>query len=464
MRDVKSALVETKKALGKITAPSTATLEYMHGDGVHRVDGSALKSLSVGSYVWISYKNVGKSVVLTGAIPITPENTVSIDLKLKTPTDANLLIRQITDTVDALCLSPDNALRLQGSEKSLTEWVVEGEIGSVYHLMLRQPALAAMRFVDDFSCRLLSNHVNVGFVIDFDASAQAYVVEEPAAEEETLTTETEKELEWVGTHWIQPSVRPLFKAIRAHMESGQHFNLLLAGASGFGKTTTCRALADYLGYSFLRIDCSKVTDTEAWFGYQEARDGSTVFEPTAFTKLLTEGKAVILLDEANRIEPWIANSLFPVLDDDRATEIHNIPIKVAPSVVFVLTVNLGTKYAGTHVIDAAFRNRVDAFDTLVAPPKAVQQKIVAKRYPSLKSAAIHEAVVAVSELTEIADREGIETDLTTRTCLKLAKLLSVGMPIRLALEYVVVQSVDTENRKPFIDKINVKWGTLEGTK
>lgn len=269
-------------------------------------------------------------------------------------------------------------------------------------------------------------------------------------------------LEWVGNHWIPENMRPLFKALNTMAAAGGIMNVLLTGPSGYGKTSTFEALAEHLGYTFLRVNCATVMDTEAWFGYHEARDGSTVFIPTDFTKAVREGKAVILLDEANRIEPWLANSLLPMLDHARCTTVHGEHVAVAPSVIFGLTMNIGVMYAGTHTTDAAFMNRMDAVERVSAPPRDIEISIINRVFPKVREIEVKKMVMMLEEVRTAIEKHQLEIDASTRTALKMTNLVSVGLTPRQAARYVLINSIaSVEDRKPVIDIVNSRLGTEE---
>lgn len=296
--------------------------------------------------------------------------------------------------------------------------------------------------------------------------AAAYAVTKRAAT--AITEEDEEEapaapvLEWIGNHWIPENMRPLFKALDTMAAAGGIMNVLLTGPSGYGKTSTFEALAEHLGYTFLRVNCATVMDTEAWFGYHEARDGSTVFIPTDFTKAVRQGKAVILLDEANRIEPWLANSLLPMLDHARCTTVHGEEVKVAPSVIFGLTMNIGVMYAGTHTTDAAFMNRMDAIERVSPPPREVEIKIVQKVFPDVREMELKKMVMMVEEVRAAIEKNQLEIDASTRTLLKMTNLVNLGLTPRQAARYVLINSIQNlEDRKPVIDIVNSRLGTEE---
>jgi hypothetical protein len=261
---------------------------------------------------------------------------------------------------------------------------------------------------------------------------------------------------WIDNKWIPEDVVPLVTALEMQRDSGDPINILATGESGYGKTTLFEIMAKRLGMDFLRINCATVIDTESWFGYQEARDGDTVFLPTDFSNAVIEGNCLIVLDEANRIEPWIANSLFPILDYARETTVHGEHIVVGPNVIFGLTMNIGSQFSGTYTYDQAMKNRIDAFIEINEPPFAIEKEIIKKRYPDVDDLDIQKILLVLKALR--SDKLAISANVSTRTALKIARLISYKMNVKDAMFFSLVNSAEEIDKKEIIDIINMKIG------
>lgn len=278
------------------------------------------------------------------------------------------------------------------------------------------------------------------------------------AETGGFTSSVVESLEWVEEHWIQPSIRPLFLVAANAMKQGGHLNYLLTGPSGYGKTSLFDALARWLGYDMVYVNCATTMDAESWFGFHEARGGDTVFIPTPFTEAVRRGRVVILLDETNRVEPWLSNSLFPLLDHRRATFVHGEEIICGPGVIFGGSVNVGAKYAGTHAMDEAFKRRWDIEEEVIAPPREIEERIITKRYPGVSAPDARKIVGVMDELRKVVQKDGLEADVSPRTGLKMASLLSLGLTIRQAARYTIINPAQPEDRKPLLDVTNSRLG------
>lgn len=255
----------------------------------------------------------------------------------------------------------------------------------------------------------------------------------------------------IGTHVLSADEQAVFSAAAAAMERGSWLNLLLKGQSGYGKTTKLEALAKFLEVPFILVNCAVIQDPESWFGQSEARDGSTLFDETEFSRAIQDGKCVICLDEINRISTEVANPLLSILDNSRKVTVHNKVINVAPGIVFGATVNLGIKYAGTFVMDAALLNRFDGGIEVFPMAQRDEQKLIRKLFPELSEDDVTSIMAVVKEFRETVERQGIDVDVSTRSSIKIANMMKYGMNIHEAIKFVILNMTSPDDRKPLQD-------------
>jgi MoxR-like ATPase len=241
----------------------------------------------------------------------------------------------------------------------------------------------------------------------------------------------------------------------------QMFAVMMVGPSGYGKTTIPMKFAEATGRKFVRVNCAAIRDPEEWFGFREARGGDTIFEATEFAEAVRDGNSVVVLDEANRIEPWLHNTLFPMLDFGRKTRVHNVDFPVGDNVVIVLTINRGIEYAGTFEMDQAFMNRVGATVHVGPPPQEEETQILIQRIPDLKERDATKIVSIANNLRQIVEKGEMYVDCSTRATLKIAQVMKAGLSLREAY-HDVVETVATseEDRKKIADILNTKLGTM----
>ena len=274
--------------------------------------------------------------------------------------------------------------------------------------------------------------------------------QEQVEEEESLAPISE----WIENHWFDPEARIAFAGAMELVKDGGSVNIVMRGPSGYGKTSAFEAIASEMDMKYVRINCAVMTDTEQWFGYQEARNGETVFIPSNFTKALTEGNAVIVLDEGNRIEPWLWGSLFPILDHEKKTSVHMMDIEVGDNIIIGMTINEGSKFAGTFSIDAALMNRFD-ISLIVQPlPSEVERDILVKEY-DISSSDAEKIVSVIHSIREQIVNDDIDVDASTRTSLKIARLVKTGMNMKQAFTFTISNFAGQDEVRGIIDQINL---------
>lgn len=264
--------------------------------------------------------------------------------------------------------------------------------------------------------------------------------------------------------YISPDARLVFNT--AHVMSQKSperaVKVMMIGESGYGKTTIPRLLAEVTGRKFMRMNCASVRDPEEWYGYREAQEGSTVFIRSTFIKTIEEGNCVVILDEFNRLEPWLHNTLMPLLDDDGATIVHEEEFRIGPGVIVVGTINTGYRYTGTFQLDEALMNRFEFILEVGPMPQAEERTVLCKR-TGIKPEIAKEIV----KMATILRQQNIIC--STRTTLLIAEKVQHGMNLREAFEYAVVRRIPTDSagsgqRKQVMDLVNVSLGVFEQRK
>lgn len=267
-------------------------------------------------------------------------------------------------------------------------------------------------------------------------------------------------IEWVGSYWVAPALRPLFQVSYETIKQDRFINMMLKGESGYGKTSLFKAIGDWLDIPVHYVNCAQMQDTEQWFGYQEARGGETIFIPTDFSKAVMSGHCLIILDEFNRVEPWMHNTLLPLLDHRRETEIHGVQITAAPGIIFAATINDGARYAGTNTVDVAMMNRFPVHAEVEAPPAHVEVEIIMRAAPTLTRSEVSKIASAMADLRRGQGEYGLSVDISTRSALAVADLMTLGLSSRVAAQLVIINGATPDDRKGLVDTINMKLGTL----
>lgn len=192
------------------------------------------------------------------------------------------------------------------------------------------------------------------------------------------------------TYIISKQIENLFGILEtASKQCPQNVNLI--GPHGCGKTELAIQFAAKTRRPMLIMDCANLREARDWFGSKGAKDGTVYWNESQFVRAITAGNHVVLLDELNRANPNLLNTLMPILDARRFTylEEKGDNIIVGPGTVFFATMNEGAGYTGTSALDRAIRDRF---------PRAVELSYLNER----------------EEVKLLVNRTGIEKDIATR--------------------------------------------------
>ena len=314
----------------------------------------------------------------------------------------------------------------------------------------------------------------------FEVSTKSLVVQLANEMEENVAKVVNKTEQSSSTRndnyfYIAPQAASAYYSVGMMLKSGSTRigKILMIGPSGWGKTSLPKHFAKINGLEVLRMDCAKVRDPEEWFGFRGALNGTTTFTKSDFVTSIEKGNVVIILDEINRIEPFIANTLFPILHDSGEITINNELIRAGSNVLVVGTINVGFEYTGTFTMDAALANRFDVICPASKIPTGEEIKVLANREGI--------PVEVASKIIDVAEKVRAlkVVDCSMRTTLSIAKIVcaissgrvldstTMDSFIRTAFQHVVI---DRANLNPgteirlLIDAVNSQVGALSEKK
>lgn len=161
-----------------------------------------------------------------------------------------------------------------------------------------------------------------------------------------------------STYIINGHVEKLFTILETSSKKCPQ-NVNLIGPHGCGKTELAIQFAARHSRPLLIMDCANLREARDWFGYKSASAGTVFWQESQFVRAVQAGNHVILLDELNRANPNLLNTLMPILDARRFTylEEKGDKIIVGPGTVFFASMNEGAGYTGTSALDRAIRDR-----------------------------------------------------------------------------------------------------------
>lgn len=270
----------------------------------------------------------------------------------------------------------------------------------------------------------------------------------------------------VSTEYFSPEEYLLFSTASNILDQGMDDMVVLRarGDSQNGKTMRFKAWAEHQGMTFYVVDCASKRDVSEWFGYEEARSGDTVFEQNHLAQVGAEGNAVILLDEVNRVNPMLLNSLHPMLDSRRQVEVHNQIITLGGRVLVGMTENYGLPYVATYELDEAFKRRILGTFIVTTPPPSIEQRILMEKMHITEYMAqdIVGMMASLRSSNEAKDFTNGALALTVGASLKLALLCRGGMTLRQAAEFVIINNAPVDLQRETSSIINAHLNTPKG--
>lgn len=217
-------------------------------------------------------------------------------------------------------------------------------------------------------------------------------------------------------------------------------NILLLGPTGCGKTLSAQTVAKALDKEdkFFYFNLGSTQDARsALIGNTHFdKNTGTLFKKSAFVQAISTEGAIILLDELSRAHHDAVNILMTVLDDLqrylRLDEKDDCEIvKVANSVTFIATANVGNEYTATRVMDRALLNRFPV-KIEMSPLKAENEFQLLKSKFSLKN---DEDIEILKSLCEIAEHTRVQIKqegskltnfISTRNVVEMGELILDG--------------------------------------
>lgn len=214
---------------------------------------------------------------------------------------------------------------------------------------------------------------------------------------------------------------------------GEHS--LIYGPSGCGKTTQASLAAASCQRPFFTFHLGGVQDPEAAVkGALHLVSGETRFVRADFVSAIQQEKAVILLDEFNRVGSELTNVLLSLMDHQGVLHLElerdgERIVKLAPGVVFVATANVGGRYSGTTAMDQALVDRMARvrFDYDRSYEEALLVELGVGR------AARRDLLRAIDEVRRQFDDGKLEATISTRRLRYVGRLVAVGHSIEDAI-------------------------------
>lgn len=155
-----------------------------------------------------------------------------------------------------------------------------------------------------------------------------------------------------------------------------HFNVLLEGDTGTGKTSGVIAYCANRHLNFFAVPCNSAIDfTQVIGGLFPNADGKLEWVDGGITKIVREG-GVLLINELNNAPKNLSQYLMSLLDDRRSITLMghgNEVVTAHPDLLIVADQN--PNYRGTQLLNEAWKDRFE-IKLRYAYDSAIEKKII----------------------------------------------------------------------------------------
>jgi len=249
-----------------------------------------------------------------------------------------------------------------------------------------------------------------------------------------------------------------FEALKTILEKTT-LNALLTGPTGSGKTNLVQAVAKHLGREMFTIQGGGGATYE-----RVVRKDLLAFDRGVTVSGWRDGVlpvsmkrgSILYLDEPNAMPNEVLFYLFGAMDHRRAISFDDgSSVKAAKGFTVIAAMNEGSGYAGTNLLNNAFRSRGDAIFSLDYLSPAAEAKLLKERtgVPIDMARAL---IKIATDLRKALERKDIRTPIGTRDLLATAVLIQSGLDRALAVELGIVNKVPSQfpaERKSFTDVV-----------
>lgn len=251
----------------------------------------------------------------------------------------------------------------------------------------------------------------------------------------------------IGDYIVDPKHISVIKAIANTIKNGGYLNILALGEAGSGKTTFPHAVSQLLNCGYYFLDCSKMRNPIDWFGERNIDNKRTKFELSPFSRALqSKDVSFIHLDEVNRTHVNYRGPLLNLLDDIRGASIQNNHINVSSGKIFYATANIGDDYINTTGFDKAELDRYIyvTFDTMSKEREleVLQLNGVEKSIGVDITDLMHRLRQA-----EMDTQTSLPFSLNIRTSLKIANLVKLGLTLKEAFVFSILNGLNEEHEE-----------------
>lgn len=233
--------------------------------------------------------------------------------------------------------------------------------------------------------------------------------------------------------WYRPVKREIEIFEKAYH---QGLPLMLKGPTGCGKSRFVEHMAARLGRPLITVACHDETSAVDLVGRFLVEGGQTVWQDGPVTRAVRQG-AILYLDELAEARSDVVVVIHPLTDHRRRllVERHNEEIDAAPGFSLVVSFNPGYQ-RGLKELKPSTRQRFVGL-SFAYPTADVELEILTGE-TGIGASEGKRLVALVGKLRQL-DTLGLAEMPSTRLLVAAARLMTAGLPPRLACEVAIVE-------------------------
>ncbi len=233
-----------------------------------------------------------------------------------------------------------------------------------------------------------------------------------------------------------------------------HENVLLAGPTGSGKSSLVLQLAARAGIPVRRCNLNGETTVSDFLGRWTVRGKEMIYSEGILPAAMRAGDW-LLLDELDAALPQILFVLQSVLEENGKLVLLEKDAEVIepdPGFRILATANTlgdgddGGLYAGTQVLNEAFKDRFATVIQLGYPEEKTETAILSEKIPNLKKSVAKRLVQCARQVREAFECEECGCTFSTRRLLALAHKYQQLGNLSLAFELTVLNKLGRDDR------------------
>lgn len=229
--------------------------------------------------------------------------------------------------------------------------------------------------------------------------------------------------------------------------------LLIVAETGCGKTSLIQNYGKLLGNVVRRINLNGQTSSEEILGRWLLKGGETVWQDGILVEAMKRGEWIVF-DEINAALPEIIFTLHSLLDHDQSVtlvEKDNETVRPVSGFRFFATMNPDERYAGTKILNTAFKSRFPAIMTMNYAEN--EEGIITMRTGCTEETAKRLVLIA-KEVRNMYFSETINYPCSTRDLLYTADL-SKNLEFVTAIKVGIINKADESEREALAKAVSL---------